>query len=496
LAVAGSAFAQNNAFTYQGRLVAVGQPANGLYDFQFRLADAATSGNYIGSTLTNNAIAVSNGLFATTLNFGSAVWNGASRWLEIAVRTTGSPAGFTLLSPRQPLTANPYAAFADNAGVAANLAGGGASLTNVPGSALQPGTVTSDLLSAATDAAYRATDTNAVQAVGDNRYVARTQGTGTETTITSRGMSLQWTNNFTSDFFGNTVPVFEQDYFTGTNPVFLNFGDRTASRGQIFINTGHSGLSANASSTEWQFSAPGHYAFGPGFGNAGHGHIQFGIGYGNYWGYWEHAVQVGPANPYGNSGALAWKTSGLVNGQEAELHPGILGRFTDTNGPSGLYELDIFTDLGPGADSDAWTVGGLTHGLQIYGGNKRGLRILGGLIQERAASSVTTSNCPLNFSGAYCTDLNLTATNVTFWTTNTTPSPSNYEPRVFLIHARSQAASLHWPQSWSWLGQGAPGAAPATLQTGQLILLQLVSVGSGPSNILASAKLAVDRTSP
>ena len=54
-----SAFAQGTVFTYQGRLVDGGKPANGSYDLQFRLADAATGGNYVGPTLTNAAVTAS-----------------------------------------------------------------------------------------------------------------------------------------------------------------------------------------------------------------------------------------------------------------------------------------------------------------------------------------------------------------------------------------------------------------------------------------------------
>jgi len=61
---------------------------------------------------------VSNGLFTVTLDFG-ANFPGANRWLEIGVRTNGGGA-YTTLSPRQALTATPYAIMAGNA---ANLGG-------------------------------------------------------------------------------------------------------------------------------------------------------------------------------------------------------------------------------------------------------------------------------------------------------------------------------------------------------------------------------------
>ena len=100
-----------SAFTYQGRLDQAGVPAQGLFDFRFALYDA---GNYqIGSTLTNAAVTVSNGLFTVSLDFGASAFNSDGRWLEIAVRTGAN--AFTTLSPRQALTAAPYAVQAASA---------------------------------------------------------------------------------------------------------------------------------------------------------------------------------------------------------------------------------------------------------------------------------------------------------------------------------------------------------------------------------------------
>jgi hypothetical protein len=101
------------AFTYQGQLLERGTPANGNYDLQFALYDAATAGAQLGPTLTNAAVEVSNGLFAAAVDFGAGVFTGEARWLEIAVRTNGG-GGFTLLIPRQSVTATPYALQADS----------------------------------------------------------------------------------------------------------------------------------------------------------------------------------------------------------------------------------------------------------------------------------------------------------------------------------------------------------------------------------------------
>ncbi len=67
----------------------------------------------IGVTVTNTAVGVTNGLFTTTLDFGSGVFRGAPYWLQIDVRTNGGSA-FSPLSPRQALTPVPYSITAEN----------------------------------------------------------------------------------------------------------------------------------------------------------------------------------------------------------------------------------------------------------------------------------------------------------------------------------------------------------------------------------------------
>jgi hypothetical protein len=102
-----------NAFTYQGRLVVSGVPYTGTCDFQFQLWDALgsgvppTGGNSVASN-GPNAVPVTAGLFTVTLDFGQERFFGEARWLSIAA---GCPSGTakTALSPRQPISAVPYA---------------------------------------------------------------------------------------------------------------------------------------------------------------------------------------------------------------------------------------------------------------------------------------------------------------------------------------------------------------------------------------------------
>jgi len=96
------------AFTYQGRLNAGANAANGSYDMTFQIFDANVGGHPIAGPITNSAVAVTNGLFTVTLNFGAGVFTGTNYWVQMAV----SPAGantFAGLVPRQQLTPAPYA---------------------------------------------------------------------------------------------------------------------------------------------------------------------------------------------------------------------------------------------------------------------------------------------------------------------------------------------------------------------------------------------------
>src|SRR6266536_4419505 len=81
--------AQTSSFTYQGRLTDGGTAANGNYDLQFALFDSLSGGAQVGSTQNVNTVAVSNGVFTVSLDFGANAFTGANRFLEISARPTG-----------------------------------------------------------------------------------------------------------------------------------------------------------------------------------------------------------------------------------------------------------------------------------------------------------------------------------------------------------------------------------------------------------------------
>jgi hypothetical protein len=104
------------AFTYQGYLTDGGSPAQGSYDFKFRLYDAPSEGAQVGGTVGKESVAVADGYFTVALDFGGAAFNGQARYLAIVVRPASSAGAYTALSPRQPLTPAPYALYAQRVG--------------------------------------------------------------------------------------------------------------------------------------------------------------------------------------------------------------------------------------------------------------------------------------------------------------------------------------------------------------------------------------------
>ena len=98
------------AFTYQGQLKSGGEPVSETCDMAFRLYDGEIGGSQVGSEISTT-VPVSEGLFTVGLDFGISAFTGNARWIEVAVRCAGD-AGYATLSPRQALTAVPYALYA------------------------------------------------------------------------------------------------------------------------------------------------------------------------------------------------------------------------------------------------------------------------------------------------------------------------------------------------------------------------------------------------
>ncbi len=111
IASIGFAAPMGTAFTYQGRLNDNGNPADGLYDLQFKLYDQIGGNNQFGNSLIKDEVDVIDGYFTVNLDFVNDpnVFDGDARWLQIGVRPGASTGAFTTLTPRQEVTPTPYA---------------------------------------------------------------------------------------------------------------------------------------------------------------------------------------------------------------------------------------------------------------------------------------------------------------------------------------------------------------------------------------------------
>ena len=121
-----------STFTYQGRLTDGGSPARGAYDMQFSLYDAPVNGNAVASGVEMNDVLATDGLFMVALDFGLTAFDGEARWLEISVRPCGSSGAYVTLSPRQPITAAPYALYSYEAARLAGTLPDGQLSSNIP----------------------------------------------------------------------------------------------------------------------------------------------------------------------------------------------------------------------------------------------------------------------------------------------------------------------------------------------------------------------------
>ena len=101
-------------FSYQGRLVDEGAPADGNFDFEFNLYSNDSGGSQIAPTSISEDVVVRDGYFVTQVDFG-AVFDGSEVWIEVNVRPAASSDPFDTLSPRQSITRAPQAMVADTA---------------------------------------------------------------------------------------------------------------------------------------------------------------------------------------------------------------------------------------------------------------------------------------------------------------------------------------------------------------------------------------------
>ena len=109
LAPAGVPLAET--FLYQGQLLDGGSAPTGEYDFKFEIWDTYILGSQVGPTLTRGGVTVTDGVFTVGLDFGAQYFDGQDLYLQIGVRPgpASDPDPYTTLTPRQMVTAAPYA---------------------------------------------------------------------------------------------------------------------------------------------------------------------------------------------------------------------------------------------------------------------------------------------------------------------------------------------------------------------------------------------------
>src|SRR5688572_9143003 len=77
-------YAQTTVFSFEASLPNSFTPATGTFEMEFRLFDAPTAGNQIGTTNVIGAVDVQVRQLTVWLNFGAAAFPGADRFIEIS----------------------------------------------------------------------------------------------------------------------------------------------------------------------------------------------------------------------------------------------------------------------------------------------------------------------------------------------------------------------------------------------------------------------------
>ncbi len=183
----GTAMAQTTTFSYQGFLKDGAAPVSGNYNISISLWDAETGGVFLSSN-TFPTVPVVNGVFTVDLDFGETAFSaGAARFIEIAVKPSGSGGGYTPLTPRARIKSSPYSIQSLNSaklgGIAANqyvtTAGGGANFIQ-NGTSQQTGDFnisgngTANILSAATQ--FNVEGQRILSAPSTNMFVGKNAG--------------------------------------------------------------------------------------------------------------------------------------------------------------------------------------------------------------------------------------------------------------------------------------------------------------------------------
>jgi hypothetical protein len=361
--------ALGSGFTYQGQLKdSGGDPITGTCDFTFSLWDSLSDPTgQLGVDSLVTGVSVANGYFAALVNsgeeFGSTIFTGKALWLQIAVKCTGD-AGYATLSPRQPLSATPYAI------------------------GLRPGAYVEGV-GASNEALFGVANKQTAYSYGIYGSSIATQGIGVYGSASA-------TNGYTTGVLGVTASTGGAGV-RGTGPIYGVYGEATLYTGSGFgvygisNATGGSGVYGVATAT-----------LGSNFGVVGQSDSSNGKG---VYGYASatSGVNIGVAGAsnspngygvYGLASTLSGTASGVWGNSASSEGRGVYG----TGGYIGVYGTSSATS-GRGVFGEAASTIGVTYGVfgtsvstagyGVYGGNNSasGVAILAGgtgIIQSTA----------------------------------------------------------------------------------------------------------------
>jgi len=506
------------AFDYQGQLADGGNPAWGIYDFRFAIYDQLSGQGKAAGPLTNCFVAVSNGLFTVTLDFGADVFDGTARWLEISVRTNGGTSDFTVLAPRQALTPAPYALFAPNAASATSLSGSlpagqlagtvaavnlptnlaylnpggvltvnGAGLTNLQGSNLVAGTIEFSKLQASTNGSLVISN------------LANSQGGGW--LIMSNG-SLYLPVSTANGWF---PPGFDPAPSQNSGSIF--FMGPNASPDQLDSVSAHimnlgwmgSGILQFASSYLW--FEEGWYGGQPGsivLGNDGTTGGTIDIRYDGWQSFYDPGSpnDIKLTNSCTPSKLLRFRSEIMnTSGRTAEARPAIWGRAGGTNVYSDIDQGDGNLTLGelwfltasPRQEAPSTTGWGWYTNTMRIGGimMTNGWNLRGRLVQESKTVAVSGPNYVLDFSQIpHALNIWLNG-NVAFTSSNWSSGSAVIDNQLVFLHSGRASRKLIFPAAWHVSSESGTAVLPTSLPAYTGMRIRLENLGGGETNMIA-----------
>jgi len=412
LCACGGVMAQplGTTMTYQGELRSAGAPAAGLHDLRFRLFDAAAGGAQVGSTLCADNVSVVDGRFTVQLDFGGQ-FTGQQRFLEIEVRPdTGlncsNSAGFTLLLPRQSLTATPNSVFALSAATA-----------NTANSAATAATATT--ATTANSATTAITATNATQLNGQGPSFYQNASNLTAGVVPSAQLSGTYSGVLSLTNAGNAINgTFSGGGagLTGLNASNVSSGTLSAARLPIPLtlvgaSASHIVRGENSSATPGATGVYGQATASSGenyggrfesFSTSGRGAVGYaGAGSGQTYGVFAEAASTGGTGLYAYASAPTGTTYGVYAVSGSNAGRGVFGSALASEGDTAGGWFQSASTAGRGVYARASASSGQTFGVWGLSDSNMGIGVYGQGVQRGVWGYSTAGGSQLNYAGHF-----------------------------------------------------------------------------------------------